>query len=841
MECYAKNDYAQAIIAFREARCWDQNFRLAWLWESRSYQRAGFAAQARRVLEAGQLADQPVGQAIQRPVLAIVAGSGVTAGEQQEFTRRLADSGKVSVLDPRWIGASAREVDLQLTGEMAARSETHNAWLAVDQVVFLERTGEVLRIRKQDAVTGEVLLRTETSAANNGVAQLAQNFFQSDKTAGSTGPLTSTAQKTLPMHIHLPVNPAEAELARCIDRAMRNPADVRALLAAADACLPWETDELLHDGKRERGVEWRVRGEFLVQAVDVIRRNPGQKDASFWLASALWRQRYTPEYSVWALYPPNIPLQEQMKPLLDLFPQSADATNLSETVTENISHNRRPMPTDARYLQPPFPADTPSQTESAHGGGAANGEARLEKFRSLVAQNHLARASLLFTDLPRTEHVDDSVFYAETQAFMKLMLQDDQAHGAFMHDLSLADDSQRLAELMTEWKPSFGPENRREEIFALCDVVAKVSGVQAERRFLEEQFQRYLEDYGTLLSPTIFGLGYTLPVRIKSVADSLDAAGHFDDAESLYELIIRTPEVPSDMRHTTAYDLAVRYYNRADHFHATEFLRELLTDDTPVGTIRSPTDNSDNSNRDAAYELLKHIRLFDVGGLDFSRCCGEVQPPPAADSAEMEVLETLYKERMALIWSVGPPTAASLDKTHQEVIRLEKEMLEQHRAAMPAFLAHKIKESGPGTELLGLCAQLGTQAGPLLPQLVASVSSVNSISQYYALRSLANIGHPAAAALPMVIMAEESDNAQVQSTARYARGRLGVAPRQTVPYLARLIYHPNYNVAQHAADSLAAAASLPAEFRAGLSDEDFVQRIQNWWENTGSWQNWDKQ
>ncbi|HEX7470919.1 MAG TPA: hypothetical protein VF437_09360, partial [Verrucomicrobiae bacterium] len=87
LDCYANADYAQAVVAFGKARRWESHFRLAWLWESRSYQRAGFPAQARRVLEAGQLADKPIGQAIERPVLAIVAGQGVSVEEQQEFSR----------------------------------------------------------------------------------------------------------------------------------------------------------------------------------------------------------------------------------------------------------------------------------------------------------------------------------------------------------------------------------------------------------------------------------------------------------------------------------------------------------------------------------------------------------------------------------------------------------------------------------------------------------------------------------------------------------------------------------------------------------------------------------
>ena len=304
LECYARGDYPQAILAFGKARHWDRNFRLAWLWESRSYQRAGFPAQARRVLEAGHLSDQPIGQAMRRPIFAVVAGKGVTVEEKQEFTRQLAGSGKVSVLDPRWIGASAAEADLQLSGEMAARTEARNAWLVVDQAVFLERTGPasgegVFRARQQDVATGQVWLRAEAAATPNGLGRLARQFLDRDKRDDRMNDQTPEAQEAKALPVSLPFNRAEVELSRSLARALRNPGDVRSLLAAADACLAWESEALYYNGQRERGVEWRVREEFLAQAVEEIRRNPGQKDAPFWLASALWRQRYTPEVGVW--------------------------------------------------------------------------------------------------------------------------------------------------------------------------------------------------------------------------------------------------------------------------------------------------------------------------------------------------------------------------------------------------------------------------------------------------------------------------------------------------------------------------------------------------------------
>ena len=740
LDCYANADYAQAVVAFGKARRWESHFRLAWLWESRSYQRAGFPAQARRVLEAGQLADKPIGQAIERPVLAIVAGQGVSVEEQQEFSRLLANSGKLSVLEPRWIGASAREVDLQLTGEMAARSESHSVWLAVDQVVFLERTGATFRVRKQDALTGRVLLRTETGATTNDLSQLAQQFLQPDEPAGSATAQSSAAQTTPPLRVTLRVNEAEAELSRSLDRAMQDRTNVRALIAAADACLPWQSDLLNHDGQRERGVEWRVREEFLAQAVAAIRQNPRQADASFLLASALWRQRYTPEYGIWAGSASDIPLREQMRLLLELFPNSADATNLAETISENAVHNKRSMPVDASYLQPLFQDKAASLNPPALADEKPDAEAQREEFRSLFYTKQLDRVSVLFSQLAFA-HV--RMDHHEEDEFLKMMLQKERVREGFIDEL---------------------------------------------------------------------------------------------------DLIIRTPDVLADTRFTTAYDLAVWCYQRGDYFRATELLREVLADDDSAGIIVSrDSANHIISLRDIAFALLKQVRLFGDGELDFSRCCGEAQKIPVADPAEMDALEALFKERMALTLSIGRPTAEKLDKTHQEMNRVEKAMLDQHRAALPAFLARKLKESGPGPELMGLCAQLGSQAVPLLPQIVAGVlQHDNRSTQCNALTALGNIGHPAASALPVVILAMESDDViAVQGAARSAYKKLGVAPRRGVPYLARLLYHSNSNVALNAAASLIATAGLPTELRDGLTDDEFVQRVQYWWENIGSRQAWE--
>lgn len=324
--------------------------------------------------------------------------------------------------------------------------------------------------------------------------------------------------------------------------------------------------------------------------------------------------------------------------------------------------------------------------------------------------------------------------------------------------------------------------------------------------------------------------------------EALQAGTVPEDFIRQLELLIQTPEVPAQTRYLAAYNLARRYAKHDDYFRATELLRNLVADEDSAKVITSWTASSSTSIRDQAYGLLKHVRLFGDSEVDFNQCCGPVQmlPPPAPDI--MSALAQLFEERVSLAMSFGPPSAEKLERTHQEMNRVEKAMLDQYRDALPAFLNHKLKVSGPGPESLGLCAQLGSAALPLLPQVVAAVGQQdNQSTQCNALTALSNMGKPAAGALPMVILVlEDGDSLMVHNAARSALKRLGTAPAGAVPYLARLLYHPDPEVAAQAADALFAAAGLPPDFRQGMSQDEFIERLQRWWENTGSWKPWNQ-
>jgi tetratricopeptide (TPR) repeat protein len=744
LDCFANGDAAQAVIAFRQARRWDEQFRLAWLWEARSYQRLGLAAPAQRVLEAAHLSEKPIGKAGRDPVFAVVAGNGITPEEKQELERALSGNGGLAVLDPRWIGASAREVDLQLTGQMTARTTAGNVWLMVDHLIFLEKTSGAnpkYQARQQNVLTGKVENQAETGVGTNSLEQLAQKLSNQSRRASGAAEKISDAPKNSRAAFSLSVSPGEAELARCLERVARDPADVRTLLAAADACQTWESEVILNraNDQRERGVEWRVREEFLTQAIAAIRRNPSQKDASFLLASALWRQRHTPEYGIWAGSFSGTPLREQMQPLLELFSTSADATNLAETITENAVHNHRSVPTDPRYLQPAIKLETAVVVPSEIPSEPPDAEEKRQAFISLFYQNQMDQAAVLFSQLARA-HV--RLPYYETERFLQTMLQRTPAPENFISDL---------------------------------------------------------------------------------------------------ESIIETPDVPDETRFLAAYKLAMHDYEQADYFRASELLRNLVADEASARMIVARGgSNGSTSIRDQAYDLLKHLRLVGDGELDFRLCGGKPQPVAAADPAALDALEKLFQERMALTLSVGRPTPEKLDQTRKEMRQVEAAMFNQYRAALPAFFQHKIKESGPGPETMGLCAQLGTNALPLLPEIVSGVfQQGNRSTQCNALWALGNMGQSAARALPVVILALESDDAtMVRPAASRALKKLGVAPHQAMPYLARLLYHADAVVALNAANAVMSSAALPADFRAGLDDDEFVRKIQTWWENTGSWQAW---
>ena len=65
-------------------------------------------------------------------LVAVLALGGVSPQTKWKLSQLLADSGKVAVFDSAWIGATAREVDLQLTGEMASPA---NAGVNKDNVL----------------------------------------------------------------------------------------------------------------------------------------------------------------------------------------------------------------------------------------------------------------------------------------------------------------------------------------------------------------------------------------------------------------------------------------------------------------------------------------------------------------------------------------------------------------------------------------------------------------------------------------------------------------------------------------------------------------------------------
>jgi len=749
LDGFASGDAAQAVIAFRQARRWDEQFRLAWLWEARSYQRLGLTAQAQRVIEAAHLSAKPVGQAGCAPVFAVVAGNGITPEEKQELERALSGIGGLAVLDPRWIGASAREVDLQLTGQMTARTTAGNAWLMVDHLVFLEKTSGAkpkYQARQQNVLTGKVENQAETGVGTNRLEQLAQKLFAPSRRGNGAAEKVAEAPKPNRGAFSLPVNPGEAELARCLERVARNPADVRALLAAADACQTWEAEVIFNpaNNQQERGVEWRVREEFLHQAIAAIRRDPSQNDAAFLLAAALWRQRHTPEYGIWAGSFSGPPLRESMQPLLELFPNSADATNLAETITENAVHNHRSVPADPRYLQPVITPETNPEMAAAvpleNLSEPPDAEAKRQAFISSFYQNQMEQAAVLYFQLARARI---RLPYYETERFLQTML---QRHPA--------------------------PEN-----------------------FLRE---------------------------LESISES--------------------PEVPGETRFLAAYKLAVHDYEQGDYFRASELLRNLVADEAASRMLVAwGGSNGSTSIRDQAYDLLKHLRLVGDGELDFRRCCGQSQPVAATDPAALDALGKLFQERMALTLTVGRPTPEKLEQTRKDMRRVEAAMLSQYRAALPAFLQAEIRKSGPGPETMGLCAQLGTNGLSLLPEIVSGVlQQGNRSTQCNALWALGNLGHSAAGALPVVILALASDDAtMVRPAASQILKKLGTAPRQALPYLARLLYHANAVVAVQAAQAVLASAALPADFRAGLDDDEFVRKIQTWWENTGSWQAWE--
>jgi hypothetical protein len=121
LEYYARGDYPLAAGWFRTASARDPRFDQARLWEARALRQFGFPELAEFALAATRK-----GAGIARtnganlPVVAVIAPEDLSVANRAAFVHVLKSSGRFELFEPQAIGDATREMDLQLTGQLAA-------------------------------------------------------------------------------------------------------------------------------------------------------------------------------------------------------------------------------------------------------------------------------------------------------------------------------------------------------------------------------------------------------------------------------------------------------------------------------------------------------------------------------------------------------------------------------------------------------------------------------------------------------------------------------------------------------------------------------------------------
>jgi hypothetical protein len=236
LDYYSRGDYASAVPWFRDSYGKDKHFNLARGWETRAYRKLNLLQLAETLSGAGTN-NHRVAADLKRPVVAVVAGEKISAAGRAAFVQALAQADRFELFEPASIGATAREIDLQLTGQMAAPLNDRSVWLVVDDLIYLDAPdSQTLAVRQQNLLSGEVLRQAKIKAANadeNSCAVLAKTFLnnQSEAAAQNVG-ATRQGQSDLPEPNRQ--DQPEVAFAKALRLAAANPQSARLWIGLAD-------------------------------------------------------------------------------------------------------------------------------------------------------------------------------------------------------------------------------------------------------------------------------------------------------------------------------------------------------------------------------------------------------------------------------------------------------------------------------------------------------------------------------------------------------------------------------------------------------------------------------
>jgi hypothetical protein len=848
LDYYSRGDYAMAVPQFQSSYAKDQHFNLARRWEARAYRKLNLLPLA-ETLSGAETNNHRVSVDLQRPVVAVVAGEKISAAGRAAFMEALAHTDRFELFEPASIGTTAREIDLQLTGQMAAPPTDRSVWLVVDDLIYLDAPdSQTLVVREQNLLSGEVLRQAKIRAANtdeNGCAALAKAFLdcKPESPAQNVGTVRPD-QPDLPEPTRQ--DSPESAFAAVLRLAAAHPQSARLWIGLADF-YPNETRKML-----------------LEQAVSAIATNRQSPDASFWLASALWRER---EMSRRIFYRPTAtrlapnPMTNDFARLLQWFPNSDEARNLIEVTNHGEGSYIYTEIKDRRYLDSVFdygsrlrppPAPTPSKTEpviqTSQPVRTVTDEERLVRLNNYLKQNRPAPAWSLANSLRGSK---DPAIQLPAGMIHSNLLQAIVRERDQFKEFTAAAAAQPSAHSLELGRALLNCVDRRQrvEVIEKCgEVIKKQEGIPGQLGFLFNEAKQYRNDFlldpadparevpandieyqvlenSTLIQPVIYGKDYGYEPLMGKVAEMAHALPSSDLTRNILEYIREDRSLPLEKRLTAAYDLAMLEQAEGRNFEALELLKDVLRQAEGTGLPLVRSDHWSESIAGAAFNALRKLRIYAEPGEDICDSCGKVPAEPPTRPANFEEvnrkLGQLWQQQIGELGTNLPP--------------IKQQLLADQKNFFPVML-YKLRTGQEVSHTLIFCGDLGTNALPALPVIMQIIHHGEPFQDYNnALSALGALGKAAGCAKPLLILARENaDNGNFH----YALQRIGPAPRRVMPQLAALLYHKNPEICRLAAGAMVETAGLDRQPFKGTNGEQQVTMVRQWWEATGIQQTW---
>jgi hypothetical protein len=851
LEHYARGDVAGAVPWFRHAYERDQHFDMARRWEARAYAQLGLSGLADAVLPSGGKTNGLRAAAgVKRPVVAVVAAEMISAAGRATFMQTLTQSGQFDLFEPASIGATAREIDLQLTGQMAAPLNERSVWLVVDDLIYLDALdSETLAVRQQNLLSGEVRRQAKLSASNadeKSCAALAEAFLEGKSESSARNNVTDlTGQTDLPEPTRQ--DSGEIAMTKVLRLAAANPQSARLWIGLADF-YSGETRKLL-----------------LERTVSAIETNRQTSDAAFWLASALWRERemtrrifYVPTATRLA---PN-PLTNDFARLLQWYPNSYEAQNLVEITNHGEGSYVYTEIKDRRYLDSVFdygsrlrppPTPKPLTTEpviqASQPVRVVTDEQKLARLNDYLKQNRTAPAWQLVNSL-RTP--DGSFLQPQVQKIYDALLQtvgkENQHFDEFIAAVS-ARQSQHTLELGRALLNCADRRHRAEVIRQCGELIRDEGSVSAKLKFVFAEAKQYRDDFlfdpvtgnptdhveyqlwpagnTFLVGKVIYGPDSEYERLVGEVAEAAHdlASSDADLTARIFEEIRNDKILPLEKRLTAAYDLAMVEQTRGHNFEALDLIEDVLRQSEGTGLPLKRNNIWSGSIESAAFDALRKIRVYTGADVDVCDCCGKLPEAAPQKPANFDIVDRklgqLWKQQVGEVVTNRPPV--------KEQLVADKENL------FPVIL-YKLCAGQEVSHMLTFCANLGTNALPALPVIMKIIHRGEPFQDYNnALYAVGAFGPAAGCAKPILILAQE--NAENRNF-NYALKRIGPAPRRVMPQLGALLHHKNLAICEQAARAMIETAGLGKDQITGESAEQLILSVRKWWEEKGVKQSW---